>query len=165
MIKETRMEARLDFKKISPEVYKAMLGLEKTVNASYLEASLLDLVRLRASQINGCAQCIDMHSKDLRALGEHEQRLYLLNAWREAPFYTERERAALAWTEAVTFIADEHVPDAVYGEVRKHFSDAELVNLTLAIVAINGWNRLNIAFRTVPGAYRAAYRRASVLYE
>jgi len=159
------MEARLDFKKISPDVYKAMLGLEKTANASGLEALLLDLVRLRASQINGCAQCIDMHSKDLRAQGEDEQRLYLLNAWREAPFYTERERAALAWTEAVTFIADGHVPDAVYGQVRKHFRDAELVNLTLAIVAINGWNRLNIAFRTVPGTYRAAYKRASVLYE
>jgi AhpD family alkylhydroperoxidase len=159
------MEARLDFKKISPDTYKAMLGLEKTVNASGLEASLLDLVRLRASQINGCAQCIDMHSKDLRAQGESEQRLYLLNAWREAPFFTERERAALAWTEAVTLIADGHVPDEVYEEVRKHFTDTELVNLTLAIVAINGWNRLNVAFRTVPGTYRAAYRLASVLYE
>ena len=159
------MEARMDFKKISPDAYKAMLGLEKTVNASGLEALLLDLVRLRASQINGCAQCIDMHSKDLRAQGENEQRLYLLNAWREAPFYTERERAALAWTEAVTLIADEHVPDEVYEDVRKHFTEAELVNLTLAIVAINGWNRLNIGFRRVPGTYRAAYRRASVLYE
>jgi len=104
------MEARLDFKRISPDVYQAMLGLEKTVNTSGLEASLLDLVRLKASQINGCAQCIDMHSKDLRAKDESEQRLYLLDAWREAPFYTERERAALAWTEAVTLIADGHAP-------------------------------------------------------
>jgi AhpD family alkylhydroperoxidase len=159
------MQARLDFKKISPDVYKAMLGLEKTVNASGLEASLLDLVRLRASQINGCAQCIDMHSKDLRAQGENEERLYLLNAWREAPFYTERERAALAWTEAVTFIADGHAPNEIYDEVRKHFTDAQLVNLTLAIVAINGWNRLNIAFRAVPGTYRAVHSRTSVLYE
>jgi AhpD family alkylhydroperoxidase len=162
---ETRMEARLDFKKISPETYKAMLGLEKTVNASGLEASLLDLVRLRASQINGCAQCIDMHSKDLRAQDETEQRLYLLSAWREASFYSKREQAALAWTEAVTLIVDRHVSNEVYDDVRKHFTDVELVNLTLAIVAINGWNRLNIAFRTVPGTYRAVHSRTSVLYE
>ena len=159
------MEARLDFKKISPDVYEAMLGLEKTVNTSGMEASLLDLVRLKASQINGCAQCIDMHSKDLRAKDESEQRLYLLDAWREAPFYTEWERAALAWTEAVTLIADGHAPDEVYKEVRKYFTDVELVNLTLAVVAINGWNRLNIAFRTIPGTYRAPRKRASVLYE
>ena len=159
------MEARLDFKNVSPDSYKAMFRLEKTVNARGLEASLLDLVRLKASQINGCAQCIDMHSKDLRAKDESEQRLYVLGAWREAPFYTEQERAALAWTEAVTLIADEHVPDEVYEEVRKHFTDVELVDLTLAIVAINGWNRLNIAFRTVPGTYRAVCNRASVLYE
>jgi alkylhydroperoxidase family enzyme len=106
-----------------------------------------------------------MHSKDLRAKDESEQRLYLLDAWREAPFYTERERAALAWTEAVTLIADGHAPGEVYKEVRKHFTDVELVNLTLAIVAINGWNRLNIAFRTIPGTYRAVRNRASVLYE
>jgi AhpD family alkylhydroperoxidase len=162
--KEPHMEGRLDFKKISPDTYQALLGLEKTVNASGLEASLLDLVKLRASQINGCAHCIDMHAKNLRVQGEKEQRLYLLNAWHEAPFYTERERAALAWTETVTFIADEHAPDEVYEEVRKHFTDAELVNLTLAIVAINSWNRLNIAFRTVPGTYRAVPSRASVLY-
>jgi AhpD family alkylhydroperoxidase len=159
------MEERLDFKKISPDTYKAMLSLEKAVNASGIEASLLELVRLRASQINGCAQCIDMHAKNLRVQGENEQRLYLLGAWREAPFYTERERAALAWTEAVTLIADSHGPGEVYEEVRKHFSDVQLVNLTLAIVAINGWNRLNIAFRTVPGTYRAVPSRASVLYE
>jgi AhpD family alkylhydroperoxidase len=165
MTEENHMEARLDFKNVSPDVYQAMLGLEKTVNAMGLEASLLDLVKLRASQINGCAHCIDMHSKDLRAKDESEQRLYLLNAWREAPFYTVRERAAFAWTEAVTLIADGHPPDEVYEEVRKHFTDVELVNLTLAIVAINGWNRLNIAFRTVPGTYRAVRNRASVLYE
>jgi AhpD family alkylhydroperoxidase len=165
MTEENDMEARLDFKNVSPDVYQAMLGLEKTVNAMGLAASLLDLVKLRASQINGCAHCIDMHSKDLRAKDESEQRLYLLNAWREAPFYTVRERAAFAWTEAVTLIADGHPPDEVYEEVRKHFTDVELVNLTLAIVAINGWNRLNIAFRTVPGTYRAVRNRASVLYE
>jgi AhpD family alkylhydroperoxidase len=159
------MEARLDFKKISPDTYQAMLGLEKTVNASGPAASLLHLVRLRASQINDCAHCIDMHAKDLRVQGENEQRLYLLSAWREAPVYTERERAALAWTEAVTLIADSHAPSEVYEEVRKHFTDAELVNLTLAIVAIEGWNCLNIAFRTVPGTYRAVPSRASVLYE
>lgn len=159
------MEGRLDFKKISPDTYKAMLRLEKTINASGMEASLLDLVRLRASQINGCAHCIDMHAKDLRVQGENEQRLYLLGAWRESPFYTDRERAALSWTEAVTLISDSHAPNEVYEEVRKHFTGVELVNLTLAIVAINGWNRLNIAFRTVPGAYRAVPSRASVLYE
>lgn len=159
------MEARLDFKNVSPDAYKAMLGLENTVNVGALEASLLDLIRLRASQVNGCAHCIDMHSKDLRAKNESEQRLYLLSAWREAPFYTVRERAALAWTEALTLIADGHAPEEVYEEVRQHFTDVELVNLTLAIVAINGWNRLNIAFRTVPGTYRAICNRASVLYE
>jgi AhpD family alkylhydroperoxidase len=159
------MEGRLDFKKLSPDTYKAMLCLEKTINASGMEASLLHLVRLRASQINRCAHCIDMHAKDLRVQGETEQRLYLLGAWREAPFYTDRERATLAWTEAVTLIADSHAPNEVYEEVRKHFTDVELVNLTVAIVAINGWNRLNIAFRTVPGTYRAVPSPASVLYE
>jgi AhpD family alkylhydroperoxidase len=116
--------------------------------------SLLELVKLRASQINGCAHCIDMHTKELRADGESEQRLYLLNAWRESPFYSDRERAALAWTEAVTLVADTQVPDEVYEEARKQFTEEELVNLTLALVAINGANRLNIAFRTVPGSYQ-----------
>jgi AhpD family alkylhydroperoxidase len=114
---------------------------------------LLNLVRLRVSQINGCAYCIDMHSKDLRAAGETEQRLYELDAWRETPFYTEREQAALAWAEAITQITDGHVPDAVFDQARDQFSDQELADLTLAVVAINGWNRLNIAFRTVPGTY------------
>lgn len=148
------MQMRLEYGKVAPEVYKAMMCLEQQVQKCGLESSLLDLVKLRASQINGCAFCIDMHSKDARARGVTEQRLYELDAWREAPFYSEREQAALAWTEAVTLITDGHVPDLVYEEVRKQFSDIELVNLTLAIVAINGWNRLGIAFRAVPGSYR-----------
>ena len=149
------MTARLNYKNISPNAYKAMLGLEKTVNASGLEPSLLDLVRLRASQLNGCGHCIDMHAKDLRAGGETEQRIYLLGAWRESPFYSARERAALAWTECITLVADQRAPDEVYEIVRQEFSELEFVNLTLAIVAINGWNRLNIAFATVPGNYRS----------
>ena len=148
------MEARLQYAKVSPGVYKAMLGLENHADESGLERNLLDLVRLRASQINGCAFCLDMHWKDLRAAGESEQRLYSLDAWRETPFYTDRERAALAWTEAVTLITKDHVPDEVYEEARQHFSEKELADLTLAIVAINGWNRLSIAFRTVPGGYQ-----------
>ena len=157
------MEARLQYAKVSPGIYKAMLGLENHANESGLERTLLDLVRLRASQINGCAFCLDMHWKDLRAAGESEQRLYSLDAWRETPFYTDREQAALAWTEAVTVIAADRVPDEVYEEVRQHFSEKELADLTLAIVAINGWNRLNIAFRTVPGGYqpRVAERAGS----
>ena len=149
------MTARLNYKNISPNAYKAMLGLEKTVNASGLEPSLLELVRLRASQLNGCGHCIDMHAKDLRAGGETEQRIYLLGAWRESPFYSARERAALAWTECITLVADQRAPDEVYEIVRQEFSELEFVNLTLAIVAINGWNRLNIAFATVPGNYRS----------
>jgi AhpD family alkylhydroperoxidase len=141
-----------------------MLGLENHTNESGLEPTLLDLIRLRASQINGCAFCLDMHWKDLRAAGESDQRLYSLDAWRETPFYTDRERAALAWTEAVTVIANDRVPDEVYEEARQHFSEKELADLTLAIIAINGWNRLNIAFRTVPGGYqpRVAERAGAV---
>ena len=131
-----------------------MLTLEKYVRGSGLEHSLLELVKTRASQINGCAYCIDMHTKDARAQGETEQRLYALSAWRETPFYSERERAALEWTEALTMIAQNHVPDELYDRVRKHFKDTELVNLTLAIVAINGWNRIAIPFRAVPGSYQ-----------
>lgn len=145
------MTTRLNYKESSPNAYKAMLGLEKTVNASGLERSFLDLVRLRASQINGCGHCIDMHAKDLRAKSETEQRIYLLGAWRESPFYSARERAALVWTECLTLVAEERAPEEVYEIVRKEFSELEFVNLTLAIVAINGWNRLNIAFGTVPG--------------
>jgi len=131
-----------------------MLGLEKYVKESGLEPPLLELIKMRASQINGCAYCLDMHSKDARAAGETEQRLYALNAWRETPFYTDRERAALEWTEAVTEIAHSHVPDDLYERTRKQFTEAEIVNLTIAVVAINGWNRLAISFRQVPGTYQ-----------
>ncbi len=150
--------ARIQYTKAAPEVFRAMLDLEQQVEKSSLEASLLDLVKVRASQINGCAYCIDMHSKDARARGETEQRLYELDAWRETPFYSARERAALAWTEAVTLVTNGHVPDEVYDEVRKQFGDAELARLTLAVVAINAWNRFGIAFRTEPGGYRPATR-------
>jgi len=148
------MEERIKYAKVASEGYRAMYGLERYVRQSGLEPSLLELIKLRASQINGCAYCIDMHWKDARARGESEQRLYGLMAWRETSYYTERERAALAWTEAVTLIADTHAPDELYEEVRQHFSEVELVNLTLAIVTINGWNRLAISFRTEPGTYQ-----------
>lgn len=149
------MEPRLNIQKIEPAAYRAMSALEMYVRKSpRLEPALLELVRLRASQINGCAYCIDMHSKDARAHGENEQRLYALNAWRETPFYTDRERAALAWTEALTLISEDHAPDPVYAEVREHFNEEELVDLSLAIVAINGWNRLAIGFRSVAGEYQ-----------
>jgi AhpD family alkylhydroperoxidase len=148
------MEARFNYAKAAPGVYKAMLGLDQYLEDCSLEESLLHLIRLRASQINGCAYCLDMHWKDLRASGEQEQRLYSLDAWRECPYYTERERAALAWTEAVTLITAGHVPDAVYEEALAHFSEEELSDLTLAVTVINTWNRLSIAARTVPGAYR-----------
>lgn len=150
------MKARLDYTKVSPKALQAMFGLETYVNRAGLERGLLELVKMRASQLNGCAYCLDMHSKDARAAGETEQRLYLLDAWREAPCYTPRERAALAWTEAVTRIDSGHVPDAVYAETREHFTEQELVDLTLAVVAINGWNRLAIAFRAEAGSYQPA---------
>ena len=133
---------------------RAMLGLNGYEAHAGLEHSLRDLVKLRASQINGCASCLDMHSKEARARGESEQRLSLLDAWRESPFYSERERAALAWTEAVTLVAESRVPEAVYEEVRQHFSDDELLALTMAVVTINAFNRLNVALRTVPGTYQ-----------
>jgi AhpD family alkylhydroperoxidase len=152
------MKARLDFRKASPQGEKAMMGLHMFMRNCGLDHSLLELVKLRASQLNGCAHCIDMHTKELRADGESEQRLYLLNAWRESPFYTERERAALGWTEAVTLLPDRQVADDVYDEARKLFSEEELVNLTLALVAINGANRLNVAFRTVPGSHQVRRR-------
>jgi len=154
------MKARLDFRSASPAANKAMSGLHLFVHNCGLDHALLELVKLRASQINQCAHCIDMHTKELRADGESEQRLYLLNAWRESPFYSERERAALAWTEAVTLVAQSQVPDEVYEEARKQFNEEELVNLTLAVIAINGANRLNVAFRTVPGSYQARRRAA-----
>ena len=155
------MQQRLDYKTASPDAFKAMLATEQQVHKSGIEASLLELVKSRASQINGCAWCLDMHTKDARARGESEQRLYLLPVWREARCYSERERAALAWTEAVTDIAATHdVPDAVYEEARRHFDEKALVDLTLAIVAINGWNRMNVAFRTPVGDYVSPHARA-----
>jgi AhpD family alkylhydroperoxidase len=150
------MEARLNPADAAPGAYKAMLGLERYLHECGLEESLLHLIKLRASQINGCAYCLDMHWKDLRVIGENEQRLYSLDAWRECPYYTERERAALAWTEAVTLITNGHVSDEVYEEVRPHFSEKELCDLTLAVATINAWNRLSISTRTVPGAYQPA---------
>jgi AhpD family alkylhydroperoxidase len=148
------MEPRLNYAKTAPGAYKAMLGLESYLHECGLEEPLLHLIKLRASQINGCAYCLDMHWKDLRAIGEKEQRLYSLDAWRECPYYSERERAALAWTEAVTLITNGHVPDDVYENARRSFSEKELSDLTLAVAAINAWNRLSIAGRTVPGTYQ-----------
>lgn len=148
------MEARFNYLKAAPGVFKTMLGFGQYLEGCGLEESLLTLVDLRASQINGCAYCIDMHWKDLRAGGESEQRLYSLDAWRESPFYTDRERAALEWTEALTLITNGHVPDEIYERVRQQFDEKQLSDLTLAVVAINGWNRLNISARTVPGNYQ-----------
>ena len=150
------MPSRIEYMEVAPDAMKTMFRLEKYLAHCGLEPSLIDLIKLRASQINGCAYCIDMHTKDARVRGESEQRLYELVAWRETPFYTERERAALAWTETVTLIAGEHVPDEVYEQARQQFTKQELVNLTLALVAINGWNRFAISFRTVPGTYQPA---------
>ncbi|MBZ5696149.1 MAG: carboxymuconolactone decarboxylase family protein [Acidobacteriia bacterium] len=149
------MEPRGNPFKASPKGYQAMIALQTFVDSCGLEKLLLELVKMRASQINGCAYCLDMHSKDARALGETEQRLYVLDAWREAPFYNERERTALEWTEAVTLISGSHISDEVYERVTKQFNPEELANLTLAIVAINGWNRLSIPFNAVPGAYKS----------
>jgi AhpD family alkylhydroperoxidase len=149
------MQARIDLMRVNPGIMQAMLGLERQVRQAGLDHKLIDLVRMRASQINGCAYCLDMHSKDARAKGETEQRLYGLDAWRETPYYSDRERAALEWTEALTLVAGTRVPDDVYERVRAQFSEDELVHLSLAIVAINGWNRLNVAARTVPGGYVA----------
>ncbi len=152
------MEPRINFYNVAPDTVAAMRGLERAVNQSGLEASLRELVKVRSSQINGCAFCLDMHTKDARAAGETEQRLYALSAWHETPFFTERERAALEWTETITNIGAGHAPDDVFFRVRQYFGEAELVNLTLAIVAINGWNRLAIAFRSVPGSYQPPAR-------
>jgi AhpD family alkylhydroperoxidase len=148
------MQPRFEYHKTGAAGLKALQDLEKYLHGCGLEAPLLELVKMRASQINGCAYCLDMHSKDARARGETEQRLYALNAWRETPFYTERERAALDWTEAVTRVADTHVPDEAYERVKQHFNEQELFNLTLAVIAINGWNRLAISSRTVAGSYK-----------
>jgi AhpD family alkylhydroperoxidase len=151
--KSKMMQERLNYATVSPDALKAMRELERYVAASRLERSLYELVKTRASQINGCAYCLDMHTKDARKAGETEQRLYALSAWRETPFFTDRERAALEWTEALTLISENDVPDSLYDGVLKHFDEKEMVALTMAIVAINGWNRLAIGFRTVPGTY------------
>jgi AhpD family alkylhydroperoxidase len=148
------VETRIAYAKVAPGAYRAMLGLEQYLHGCGLEESLLNLVRLRASQINGCAYCIDMHWKDLRAAGESEQRLYGLDAWAESPYYSDRERAALTWTEAVTNSRDGHVRDEVYEHVRGQFSEKELADLTLAVAAINAWNRLAISARSEPGKYQ-----------
>lgn len=152
------MEPRLPYDTLAPEPYKAMIALEAAVRRSGLERPLLELVKVRASQINGCAYCLDMHTKDARASGETEQRLYALNAWRETPFFSDRERAALAWTEAVTLVAQGHVPDEVYEQARAQFDDKALVDLTWAVAAINAWNRIAISFLAVPGTYEPGRR-------
>ena len=144
------MKPRMNFQQAAPDTIKALGALEAQVQASGLEKSLIELVKTRASQINGCAFCINMHTQDARKNGETEQRLYLLNAWRESPVYTDRERAALAWTEAVTRISETHAPDDVYEEVRAQFSESDTVNLTMLIAAINAWNRIAISFRMTP---------------
>jgi AhpD family alkylhydroperoxidase len=155
------METRLDYGKKAPGALRAMVELEKYVRECGLEPTLIELIKVRASQINGCAYCIDMHSKDALAAGETDQRLFLLSAWREAPFYTDRERAALAWTEALTEIATYGVEDELYEEVSEHFSEKELVDLTTAIITINGWNRFGIAFRPEVGVYKPRQRAAA----
>ena len=154
------MKSRINYYNKYPRAIQAMMGLQNYVNDSGLEHSLLELVKMRASQINGCAYCLDMHSKDARAAGETEQRLYLLDAWREAPLYSDRERAALEWTEAVTKVHETHVPDEVYAAVREHFTEEELVNLTFAVIAINSWNRIAISFRAEAGSYKPPRAKA-----
>jgi AhpD family alkylhydroperoxidase len=149
------MTPRIDYRRFSPDALQAMLALEKHLAACGLDHKFMHLLKLRASQINGCAYCIDMHSIDARATGETEQRLYALDAWRETPFFDDRERAALAWIEALTLVAQSHVPDDVYDEVRKHFREQELIDLTYLAATINAWNRIAIATRAVPGRYKA----------
>jgi AhpD family alkylhydroperoxidase len=153
------MKPRIDSRRVNPKVRQHLLAIGGYLQGSSLGERLLHLVEIRASQINGCAQCLDMHTQDARAEGETEQRLYTLDAWRETPFFDDRERAALEWTEAVTLVADTRAPDEVYERVKQHFSEQELIDLTLAITQINVWNRLNVAFRTVPGNYRAGMYR------
>ena len=155
------MEPRIDYLKSARGAYHAMLGIEHYLQQCGLEESLQNLIKLRVSQINGCAYCIDMHWKDLRAAGEAEQRLYGLDAWEESPYYTDRERAALAWAESVTNIQEGHVPDGVFERVKEFFNDKELADLTLAVTAINSWNRLSIAARTVPGTYQPAKKQGA----
>ncbi|RPI04899.1 MAG: carboxymuconolactone decarboxylase family protein [Ignavibacteriae bacterium] len=149
------MQPRLNFVKVSPAGYRVLHNLDDYVKSSGLEQSLLELVKVRASQMNGCAYCIDMHTKDAREAGETEQRLYGLSAWRETAYYTDRERAAMVWTEAVTDVSNTHVPDEIYSLVSQYFSEKEIVDLTLAIAVINSWNRIAISFRSVPGTYQS----------
>ncbi|MCW2241446.1 carboxymuconolactone decarboxylase family protein [Azospirillum canadense] len=149
------MQPRLNYGKAAPEGRAALLGVEAYLDACGLEASLRELIKVRVSQINGCAYCIDLHCRDARAAGETEQRLYALNAWRETPFFTPREQAALAWAEALTRLGPDHVPDAVFDAVRARFDDKELADLTIAVAMINAWNRIGVGFRLVPGANRA----------
>lgn len=148
------MEQRINYSKAAPEGVEILRKLESYIKKSGLEPDLLELVKLRASQINGCAFCIDMHTKDARSRGESEQRLYGVSAWREAPYYSERERAALTWTESVTRISEDQAPDEIYNLAKEHFTEKELVDLTLAVIAINAWNRLAISFRTPAGSYQ-----------
>ena len=155
------MTKRIDISRVGHGAYRAMFALEQHVRQSGLEQSLIHLVKLRASYINHCAYCVDMHTKYARAEGETEQRIYAVPVWRETPFFTPRERAALAWTEAVTDLGRSGVPDEVYDEARRHFDEAQLVNLTMAIVTINGWNRLAVSFRTEPGSYQRAPEKAA----
>lgn len=150
------MQERMDYGAVAPGAEDAMRGLQHYVDRSGLEPGLLELVKTRASQLNGCAYCVDMHTKDARAGGESEQRLYALPVWRETPFFTDRERAALAWTESVTLLPGNGVTDEQYREAGRHFSERQLVDLTMAVIAINGWNRLSVTFRTVPGTYHPA---------
>ena len=145
--------ARLDYARVAPEAVRAQRGLETYIRGCGLEHSLLELVKLRASMINGCAYCVDMHTKDARLAGETEQRLYAVSVWHETPFFTPRERAALRWTDALTDIARNEVSDELFREVRSHFSEKELVDLTMVVVTINGWNRLSVSFRTPVGDY------------
>ena len=156
------MKERLTTRNLLTKPLHSLLAIERYLAASGIDPKLLHLIKVRASQINGCAFCIDMHSKDARAAGETEQRLYELNAWRETPFYSQRERAALEWTEALTLISQTHAPDDVFERVSAHFSEKEIVDLTYAIANINTWNRLAIAVRAVPGAYQPAKKTATV---
>jgi AhpD family alkylhydroperoxidase len=155
-MKGISMEPRIDYRKFASEPVKHLYEIEKYVSSSTLGEKLLHLVKMRSSQINGCAFCLDMHSIDARAAGETEQRLYTLDAWRETPFFSDRERAALAYTEAVTLVSQTHVPDDVFADLKKHFSEQEIVDLTLAVAMINLWNRVAISMRAVPGRYRPA---------
>ena len=155
------MEPRIDYSKYALDAQKALFAMEKYIATCGLDHKLIHLIKMRASQINGCAFCIDMHSKDARAMGETEQRLYELSAWRETPFYTDSERAALEWTESLTLVSETHVPDDVYEKVRQHFSEKEIVDLSLIVGMINLWNRVAISVRAVPGEYKAKHATAS----